>query len=571
MVLTFLTLLGAVGLFLYGMNLLSNGILKLTGDRFTTWLSLAKKNPISSIASGAGMAAIAESSSAATVAIVSFANAGAITLAQAILMIMGANIGATLTAWFIAVFGFSLGIGTISYPFIALGFVLLMMKGKKRKIAGESILGFAFIFLGMSYMMNNFPAAGEMTGIKAAFDSFTGNGFLTILLFMAAGCILAFACQSTGAITLTMVIASCGWISFDMAAAMVMGENIGTTITANLAASEANLQAKRAALVHTLFNIIGAILILLTFKPFLKMIGLMVTGLGLDNPYLGSLSSGREAVLSGVYGIAIFHTMFNFLNTCVLAWFTKPLERLMTLLVKKQEGTSEEESRLKFISARHFSSPAIGIGQAFKEIAGFGEELGSGFGYVRKALNESDPDKFEEYRMSLVQLEEISDKMEYQIADFLNGLTTEPLTDEEADEVKILYRVIGELESLGDSGENISRILERERVHNRKFDEKAVANINLMIDAVTDAYEVMVENLKTAISGNLNDISNAYEAENRINETRNRLRNEGIDQIGQQTGNYQSLNYFLDIISELEAMGDFMINVSQAVSKRKAS
>ena len=327
-----------------------------------------------------------------------------------------------------------------------------MMKGKKRKIAGESILGFAFIFLGMSYMMNNFPAAGEMTGIKAAFDSFTGNGFLTILLFMAAGCILAFACQSTGAITLTMVIASCGWISFDMAAAMVMGENIGTTITANLAASEANLQAKRAALVHTLFNLIGAILIILTFKPFLKLIGLMVTGLGLDNPYLGSLSSGREAVLSGVYGIAIFHTMFNFLNTCVLAWFTKPIERLMTLLVKKQEGSSEEESRLKFISARHFSTPAIGIDQAFKEIAGFGEELGSGFGYVRKALNESDPDKFEEYRMSLVQLEEISDKMEYQIADFLNGLTTEPLTDEEADEVKILYRVIGELESLGDSG-----------------------------------------------------------------------------------------------------------------------
>ena len=263
--------------------------------------------------------------------------------------------------------------------------------------------------------------------------------------------------------------------------------------------------------------------------------------------------------------------MFNFLNTCVLAWFTKPIERLMTLLVKKQEGSSEEESRLKFISARHFSTPAIGIDQAFKEIAGFGEELGSGFGYVRKALNESDPDKFEEYRMSLVQLEEISDKMEYQIADFLNGLTTEPLTDEEADEVKILYRVIGELESLGDSGENISRILERERVHNRKFDEKAVANINLMIDAVTEAYEVMVANLKTAISGNLNDISNAYEAENKINETRNRLRNEGIEQIGQQTGNYQSLNYLLDIISELEAMGDFMINVSQAVSKRKAS
>lgn len=570
MVLTFLTLLGAVGLFLYGMNLLSNGILKLSGDKFTSWLGPMKKNPISSIASGAGMAAIAESSSAATVTIVSFANAGAITLAQAILMIMGANIGATITAWFIAVFGFSLGIGSIAYPFIALGFVLLMLKGRRRKIIGEAILGFAFIFLGMSYMMNNFPVAGEMTDIKNAFDSFTGNGFLSIILFMAAGCILAFACQSTGAVTLTMVIASCGWIGFDMAAAMVMGENIGTTITANLAASDANLQAKRAALVHTLFNVIGALLVLLLFRPFLKLIGIMTTGLGLDNPYLGAICSDRQAILSGVYGIAIFHTMFNFMNTCVLAWFTKPLERLMTILVKSSEGASGEESRLKFISARHFSSPSVAIGQAFKEIAEFGEELRSGFANVRNALNESDQDKFEDYRMALVQLEEVSDKMEYQIADFLNRLTTEPLSDEEASQVKILYRVIGELESLGDSGENISRILERERVHNRKFDDKAVANINLMIDKINKAYDVMVDNLKSAVSGNLDDISNAYQSEDDINETRNRLRNEGIGQIEQQTGNYQSLNYFLDIISELEAMGDFMINVSQAVLSRKA-
>ena len=185
-------------------------------------------------------------------------------------------------------------------------------------------------------------------------------------------------------------------------------------------------------------------------------------------------------------------------------------------------------------------------------------------------MNESDQDKFEDYRMALVQLEEVSDKMEYQIADFLNRLTTEPLSDEEASQVKILYRVIGELESLGDSGENISRILERERVHNRKFDEKAVANINLMIDKINKAYDVMVDNLKSAVSGNLDDISNAYQSEDDINETRNRLRNEGIGQIEQQTGNYQSLNYFLDIISELEAMGDFMINVSQAVLSRKA-
>lgn len=568
MILQLLTLLGAVGLFLYGLNLLSNGILKLTGDKLKSFLQSMRRNPVSSIVSGAGITAIAESSSAATVMIVSFVNAGALTLSQAILMIMGANIGATLISWLIAILGFGAGIMTVAYPFIALGFVLMMMKGQRRKTLGEIVLGFAFIFLGLNYMMTQFPDVDVMTGLKETVDGLAGSGFLSVILFMAIGCVLAFALQSAGAVILTMVMVCTGWIGFDMAAAMVLGENIGTTITANLAASDANIQAKRAALVHTLFNVFGAVVALLLFHPFLKMTGAAVALSGLPDPYLTTASESHAYVLAGAFGVALFHTLFNLLNTCILAWFTGPIEKLVTILVKVQDGVQENESRLKFISARHFSSPSISIVQAAKEIASFGEELESWFGFVRKAVNEEDPDKFEEYRMKLVQMEEYSDKLEYQIADFLNGVTTETLSEEEAARIKVLYRIIGELESLGDSGENVSRILERERVHNRKFDSEAIENINLMIGKVEKAFSVMVTNLKSAISGELEDISEAYLAEDEINATRNILREKGIGQIESRTGNYQSINYFLDIIAELEAMGDFMINVSQALLKK---
>ncbi|MGM9742308.1 MAG: Na/Pi cotransporter family protein [Candidatus Cryptobacteroides sp.] len=568
MILQLLTLLGAVGLFLYGLNLLSNGILKLTGDKLKSSLLSMRRDPVSSIISGAGITAVAESSSAATVMIVSFVNAGALTLSQAILMIMGANIGATVISWFIAILGFGAGIMSVAYPFIALGFVLMMMKGQRRKTLGEIILGFAFIFLGLNYMMTQFPDVDVMTGLKETVDGLAGSGFLSVILFMAIGCVLAFALQSAGAVILTMVMVCTGWIGFDMGAAMVLGENIGTTITANLAASDANIQAKRAALVHTLFNVFGALLALLLFHPFLKMTGAAVAFFGLPDPYLATASASHDYVLAGAFGVALFHTLFNLLNTCILAWFTGPIEKLVTILVKVQDGVQENESRLKFISARHFSSPSISIVQAAKEVASFGEELEGWFGYVRKAVNEPDPDKFEEYRMKLVQMEEYSDKLEYQIAEFLNGVTTETLSEEEAARIKILYRIIGELESLGDSGENVSRILERERVHNRKFDSEAIENINIMIGKVEKAFSVMVNNLKAAVSGELEDISEAYLAEDDINATRNILREKGIGQIESRTGNYQSINYFLDIIAELEAMGDFMINVSQALLKK---
>ena len=548
---TILTLLGAIGLFLYGLNLMSGALMKLGSEKMRHFIPWMAKSPINGILSGAGITIMNQSSSAATVMLVSSVNAGAITLAQAILAIMGANIGTSVTAWLIALFGFKLNLPAFCYPFIAIGFVCMMMKGRKRKTIGEIILGFGLIFLGMQFMINEFAQIGAITAPLSQSSLTFGKSFLGILFFCAVGCVSAFLFQSSGSLLVTMLLISAGWIGFPMAAAMVMGINIGTTITANLAASDANIQAKRAALAHTLFNVMGTILFLVLFGPLVNLTSIIIDG-----------------NCSGVIGVALFHTLFNLLTTCVLAWFINPFEKLVTYFVKASDAPSEDDTRLKFISARTFSSPSIAIAQAEKEVANFGHIVADGFSNVALALAETDEDKFEEYRMKLVRFEELTDKIEYQTAAFLNKLTASQVNEEEAERIKVLYRIIGELESIGDCCENLSRIFERERVHNRKFDETAVKNINIMIDTVSRALGVMTENLDMAAYGKVTDISNAYSAEDEINQTRNTLRAQGISQIEAQTGNYQSLNYFLDIIAELEAMGDFMINVSQAVVKK---
>lgn len=555
MLLTVLSLLGAVGLFLFGLNTLSNGLLKLSGEKLRTFLPWMRKNPVNSILSGFCITTIAESSSAATVMVVGFVNAGAIALSQAILVIMGANVGASFTTWVIALFGFKIKTVAVIYTLVLVGFILSMAKGRKLKTAGEAVFGFSIMMLGVTYMLQFFPAIEELPALQEFTLSLSSGTLLPVLLYMAIGCVLAFLVQSTGAVTLTMVMFSAGWIDFGLAAAMVMGENIGTTISANIAATDANIPAKRAALVHTLFNAFVAVLSLIFFRQFISLIEWLVGGF-------------HQSIWKGVLGIATFHTLFNLFGTCILAWFTKPIEKLVTLLVKESADGSDSDSKLIYISARQFGTPAISIDQAYKEVAHFGEVLYKGFEYVKLSVNEKDVDKFEEYRVKLVQLEETSDKMEYQIASFLNNVSTGQLSEDEANDIKILYRIIGEMESLGDSGENISRILERERVHNRKFDDAIVAKINAMIDVTDAAYRVMCSNLETASTSDISDIQNAYLAEDEINRKRDSLREESVNQIEQHSGNYQSLNYFLDIIAELEAMGDFMINISQSLVKK---
>jgi phosphate:Na+ symporter len=574
MLLQILTLIGALGMFLFGMTMMSSGIQKAAGEKMRSFLSWMTSNPFKGVLTGLGITSVIQSSSATTVMVVSFVNAGLLSLSQAVGVIMGANIGTTVTSWIVSIFGFKFDISMFSFPLMALGFILSISKKSKTKNIGEFIIGFALLFLGLAYMKENVPDLNSHPEIFSFISRWTGYGFGSVLIFLLFGTVLTLILQSSSAtVALTLIMVNMGWIPFEMGAAMVLGENIGTTITANLAAAVANVQAKRAALAHTLFNVFGVMWVLVIFKPFLRFIGWLITLLGYPDPMNLTFTGGTMDPASGtslLYGISMLHTMFNLINTLILIWFTDVIVKIVTTIIKDPVKKKDDNFQLRYISAGRMSTPAISLEQAFKEVINFALTSKEGFQYVKLAVNVKSWDDFEQYRIKLVEYEEIADKFEFEIAAFLNGVTTEEISGEEAEEVKVMYRVIGELESLGDSCENISRLLDRLRVHGQKFEESTTSKINLMIYKVNEAYTVMVSNLKAADEGTLFKIDNAYAAEDNINETRDTLRDEGIQMIEKQSGNYQTANYFLDLVSELEAMGDFIINVSQVVVRESA-
>ncbi len=569
MLLNFLTLFGALALFLFGTMIQSNGLQKILGDNVRKFLPWMKGNPAKQILAGAGLSAAVQSSSAATVTVVSYVNAGLLLLGQAVGVIFGANIGTTATAWLITLFGFTLDVRLLGFPLLCFGFFFMMSKDSKKKTISELIIGTALIFVSIFYMKKCMLDINQQGAFMEALTAMASYGFLSVFIFLLIGLLAAFILQSSSAtIILALILLGSGWIPFKLAAAIVLGANIGTTITANLAAAKANIQARRAALIHLLFNTIGVAIILIFFQPFTSICQWIATFFGAEiTPDFVAGESSSIASNGQLYGLCAIHTMFNLINAFILIWFSKGIVKIVTRLIK--DKPEEKDSLLKYIGVSPIGSPAVSIGQAFNEVINFGQISYEGFDYVRKAVNEKDDDKFEEYRKKLVEYEEISDRMERNIANFLSKISPDVLNTEEAAEMKVVYRIIGEMESLGDSGENISRILEREKVHHRKFDEEAISNINLMIDKVDAAYKIMNMNLAKAVNHDIHSIENAFKAESEINSTREQLRNKCIAHIESQRGNYQSLNYFLDIISELESMGDFMVNISQAAIKRK--
>lgn len=555
MILQLLTLLGAVALFVFGLEMLSSGIQKSFGDRlrnFEKWMTSG--NPVKQILSGAGITAVVQSSSATTILVASLVSVATLSLKQGIRVIMGANIGTTVTAWIIAATGFCLDVTVLAFVLLGVGFVLTLMKKSSVKNIGQAVIGLSLVFVGLIYVKSSIPAIDTVPQVAASIAGLESHGVGSAIIFMLIGVVITFLFQSSSAtVVLTMVLAYVGWISFPTAAAMVLGENIGTTIGANIAASGAGVQARRAALAHTVFNVAGALFVLVFFNIFIKI-----------NLWIVSLF-GLDGAMASVFGIACVHTMFNVVATFVLVWFSKPFAGLLTRCIKEPDPENGD-FHLKFIgSGRIVGTPSISIEQAYKEAVNFATTAQDGFQYVKLALNEKDPDKFEEYRQRLVKCEEVTDRFEYEIAAFLNSLTCESMNDHEAREVKVIYRVISELESLGDSCENISRLLTRLRVHKLDFDDETVSKLNLLIGKVNHAFAVMVSNLRLAVDGELKDISNAYNAEDVINETRDVLRDEGILQIEKGADKFLSINYYLDMLAELEAMGDFMINISQSL------
>ena len=568
-ILQIFTLLGALGMFLYGMNLMSSGLQKAAGDKLRAFLSAMTSNPAKGVLTGLGVTSVIQSSSATTVMVVSFVNAGLLTLAQAISVIMGANIGTTVTAWLVAWLGFKADISILAVPLMLLGFLFSNSKKNQRQNIGELIVGFSLLFLGLSFMKESVPDLRETPQVLEFVTTWASHGFGSVLLFLAFGTVLTLVLQSSSAtMAITLIMLSMGWIPFHMACAMVLGENIGTTITANIAASVGNTQAKRAAMSHTIFNVFGVIWALILFQPFTALVGKIIELFGLPNPAAegfavvdGDMSSSTAAL----YGLSMLHTLFNTINTLILIWFIKLIEKAVVWIIKPK-NQDKEPFRLKYISAGPLATPELAAEQAFDEIIHFAQISRNGLGYAKQAIS-ADAKHFEELREKLVKYEEISDRIEYEIAAFLNGVLAGDISEATSMKIKAMYKIIGELESLGDSGEAISRMLSRRNEHKKSFDEATVEKINLMLAKVDTAYEVMIANLTAAHEGRLTTIKNAYDAEEQINVLRNELREAEIEALEDNQKNYQTSVYYIDIINELEHMGDYMINVSQSLER----
>lgn len=571
-VLQIIQLIGSLGLFLFGMTLMSESLQKLAGSKMRNVMTRMTSDPFKRILTGTTITALVQSSAATTIMVVSFVNAGLLTLGSGIGVIMGANIGTTVSAWIVAVFGFSFNIAAISIPLMAVAFILNMFKNKTLKTLSTFIFGFSLMFMGLGFLKEN---AGELfagDGIQNFLVSLTANaGFGKVLLFLLIGTILTILFQSSAAtMALTMTLVAMGVLPYQLAAAMVLGENIGTTITANIAASVGNVSARRAALAHTVFNVFGVIWVLAIFKYFLLLICSIVSAFGLPNPmgpefsdpeYLANPENADSIRTSLLYSIATLHTIFNVTNTLILIWFVPVIEKLVSHIIPNPAG--EEEFRLKYISGGVQGTAEVSLVEAREEIVHFGNICYRGFQHIREAINEQDIAKFEPLKEKLVKYEDITDKIEYEIAAYLSEVSKGEVSDSAEDRIKAMYKIIGEMESLGDSGEGISRMLMRKFTHSQMFTPEILAKLNKLMDLVDNAYKVMIDNISTPYSEHV-DLNPAYLAENAINEFRNKVRDENIADL--ESGKYHYLVgvYYMDVVSELEKIGDYIINISQA-------
>ena len=522
-------------------------------------------NPFKQILTGIGVTALIQSSTATTIMVVSFVNAGLLELGQAIGVIMGANIGTTVTAWIMAVFGFSFNMADFAYPLLLLGYILLQMKkSQKRRDTGEIIIGFALFFIGFAALRSTAQLliTPEQLGFLA---SWSNLGWWSIVIFMIIGVVLTVCFQSSAAtMAITMILITTGVVNFELATAIIMGGNIGATVAANIAASVGNTAAKRTALSHTLMNTVGVIVVLIIYPWFLQLIGWMVELFGLPDPNTIDLTINNDAAVqtSLLYSVCVMHTLFNVVITLIFVWFVPSFVKLLCKIFPSK--TEDEEYRLLYISGGPLSTAELSLDEAKQEISNFCNICIKGFNYVRDAINETQPEQYADRLAKLVKYEEITDRIEYEIAFYLNEVSKGEISSNSAKRIKAMYKIIGEMESLGDSGESISRILKRAQAHNRKFDKDMIERLNMMMDKVNDAYLAMKENLSFSYH-QLKDISNAKNAETKINLFRDQLRDEHINNIENPSYNYQTGVYYMDIVAELERMGDFIINVSEAI------
>ncbi len=556
------TLLGSLGLFLYGMTLMSEALQKVAGDKLRNILAAMTSNSFSRILTGLFITAVIQSSSATTVMVVSFVNAGLLSLVQSIGVIMGANIGTTMTAWLISLLGFKADISILAIPLVGIGFAFMMFKSNKKKSIGELIIGFALLFLGLSFLKSSVPDLQSSPEVLAFLQQWTNYGFGSVLMFVAIGTILTIVLQSSSAtMALTLVMCNNGWIPFEMGAAMVLGENIGTTITANIAASVANVSARRAAMAHSVFNLFGVVWVLILYHPFLTVVSKIIMAIGLDNPLQDGASPN-----STLYAISMVHTLFNICNTLILVWFTNLIAALVTKIVK---GKKEEEVfRLQYIHGGLLNTAELSLAQAKAEIIHYAQICRRQYVYAQEALNTEDSEKFDKLYKKLEEYEQITDRIELEIAKYLNNIAEGQLSEESGRRLQAMYKIISELESVGDSGFNIARILQRRNIHNKEFDPNMIKKLNYMTELINRGFDAMINNLTLGYD-KIENISNAQDVEHDINEYRNNLKEEHLLNLENNVYSYLTGVYYMDLISEYEHVGDFMINISEAIIEIK--
>lgn len=563
----FLKLLGCLALLMYGMKMMSEGLQKLSGGHLRNIMGTMTKNRVTGLLTGVFVTAAVQSSTATTVMTVSFVNAGLLTLAQAISVIMGANIGTTVTAWIMSVFGFQINMSNVVFPFFALAIILIFQKKPSGKSFGEFIFGFSFMFLGLATLREN-AMAMDLAGNESIINFFanTGHwGFLTTLLYLLIGSILTMCVQSSAAImAITLILCSSGVLPIYQGIALVMGENIGTTVTSNIAALSASTNARRAALAHMVFNVFGVIWVLIIFRPFINMVCQFV---GFDPEFVPETEADiADAQVRVTYALSAFHTAFNLCNVLILIWFIKPIEKLVCKIIKHKE--EDEESKLKFISGGLLSTAELSIYEAQKEISLFGARTNKMFNFIPTLLFDTKNDEdFSKLFSRVEKYEQISDHMEIEIANYLNKVTEGRLSPESKTKIRYMLREVGEIESIGDSCYNLARTINQKHTKNEHFTDEQKVHIRHMFELCNKALEHMQKVLDD--DQGIVDTNESLNIENEINNYRNQLKESNLNDINEHLYNYQAGIQYMDIITECEKLGDYVINVVEAHAHKK--
>lgn len=585
-------------MFLYGMKVMSEGLQKAAGDRLRNILGAMTRNRATGTLTGFFITALIQSSSASTVMVVSFVNAGLMTLSQSMAVIMGANVGTTFTAWVIALFGFKVDIAAFALPLIGVSVPLLFSKKSRTKSIGEFGIGFAFLFMGLSLISKYVPDLQQNPEMFEFLQRYTSMGFGSVLIFCLVGIIVTMIIQSSAAtFAITLIMCSKGWITFDLACALVLGSNIGTTITPLLASLSGNVAAKRTAMGHLLFNLLGTVWTLAIFFPFVDLTQWVTQEIGQGDPsqlysYVSGLEASDPALYASVmqaelpatdplithhlttimtlqisvsFGLSIFHTLFNLINLSIMIWLTKVYVKIVEWIVPaKRKG--DDEFQLKFISSGMLSASELNITQAEKEIAVFADRVNRMLSMARELVHtKGNSEDFNKRSSRLEKYEDISDRMEIEIANYLNRCAEGRLSNEGKRHVSAMLAIVSEIESIADCCSGVGKILLRKQQGNVHFNEEIYHNIDVMFDYVQKAMDNMQLLLRDLENNSSEDIISSYNREREINNMRNTLRAANIENIKEHHYEYQAGIYYMDIVSTLEKTGDYIINVVDAV------